>query len=214
MPYLCWRPAYPKYNWSPLPTCPISEGSPSIRNIPPPSVGSYVAVAQPVGPSRFARSNMGVWGICFARMWTWGHFCPIPQPLYKYHYDKMWWGRPSCNLTHERLRTQHHIRCSVGEGLEVWWCILGIWHSSIPVCQDPFRLPWMALPRATQPSSIHDGYGECPYRRVPWMQLWAPPPLPCEPSTSGSQYGRPSGVLHGTLTGTWHRRIGLLQGAW
>ena len=110
-PHLCWYTANQKCNWYPSPTCPVSEGYPSVLNPPLSLVGCYVGEAQTAGPSHFSRCGLGVWGGFHTHMWEGGIFWPGTQPFHVAHYDMVWQGHPYFSLIHVILRTQHYIYC-------------------------------------------------------------------------------------------------------
>ena len=167
-PHIFWQPTYSKCDRQHFPTHPVSEGCPSIRNLPPSLMCYWVGCTCPVGPSYFDRRSLGVWGGHCACFWVIYPFWPGLRPYHIAHYNNTWWGRPSWNIMYEILRTKHHIHHSVRAGLEVRFHIIGIHHPSINLNKDPHRLTRTELLTATPSSSFCGGDGYCTYERVPW----------------------------------------------
>ena len=151
-------------------------------------------------------------GGCRARVWEGGPSCPCPRPRRVSHCEETWQGRPSCFIVCAIFITQHSINCSDTASLEVWCHIIVIWHPSIPVHLSPSRLPWTELPKSMPMSYVHGRYSECPSERVPCPHLRGSPPTH-DTSASVSMCSCPSGVVHGTLTGTWRGCVGQKRGA-
>ena len=96
--------------------------------------------------------------------------------------------------------------------LEVWWCIGGIWHSSIPGTWYLFRSLWMVQRRATPPSSFCSVGGSFLLLKSSSLMSRNSIP-PTGPSGSVSPPWRCLWVVCSPRSGTRHGPVRLQRGA-